>query len=175
MAAGNLSMSEGSSAAELELVITRVFNAPRELVFDAWTKAEHLQQWQGAPRGFTVTTEKSDIRPGGMFCICMRSPEGVNHWLQGSYREIARPERLVFTHAWLDASGKPSQETLVTITFVERGKRTELTLRQTGFKSVESRDGHRMGWTSALEVLAEYLARYVAPKSEQRQAPNLKP
>ena len=158
MAASNARTSEDSSAAE-ELVLTRLFDAPRELVFDAWTKAEHLRQWQGAPRGFTVTTQESDIRPDGGFRICMRSPEGVDHWLQGSYREIAKPERLVFTHAWLDAAGKPSQETLVTITFVERGKKTELTLRQTGFKSVESRDGHRMGWTSALDVLAEYLAR----------------
>jgi len=157
MAASNARTSEVSSAAE-ELVLTRVFDAPRELVFDAWTKAEHLQQWQGAPRGFTVTAQESDIRPGGGFRICMRSPEGVDHWLQGSYREITRPGRLVFTHAWLDAAGKPSQETSVTITFVERGKKTELTLRQTGFKSVEARDGHRMGWTSALEALADYLA-----------------
>lgn len=159
MAAGNVSMSEGSRTAELELVITRVFNAPRELVFDAWTKAEHLQHWQGAPRGFTVTTQESDIRPGGGFRICMRSPEGVDHWLQGSYREITRPERLVFTHPWLAAEGKASQEMLVTITFVERGKKTELPLCQTGFKSAKSRDGHGMGWTSALDVLADYLAK----------------
>jgi uncharacterized protein YndB with AHSA1/START domain len=158
MAASNARMDEDSSAAG-ELVITRVFDAPRETVFDAWTKAEHLQHWQGAPRGFTVATEESDIRPGGGFRICMRSPEGVEHRLQGSYREITKPERLVFTHAWLDAAGKPSPETLVTVTFIERGKKTEMTLRQTGFKFAESREGHRMGWTSAFDVLAEYLAQ----------------
>ncbi len=63
MAASDAKMSKGSTE-ETDLVITRVFDAPRGLVFDAWTKAEHLQHWQGAPRGFTVTTEKSDIRPG---------------------------------------------------------------------------------------------------------------
>ena len=167
MAASDAKMSKSSSAENLDLVITRIFNAPRELVFDAWTKAEHLQQWQGAPRGFTVTTEKSDIRPGGGFRICMRSPEGVDHWLQGSYREITRPERLVFTHAWLDASGKTNQQTLVTVTFAERDGKTEMTLRQTGFQSAESRDGHRMGWTSALDVLADYLKKLASGGGER--------
>ncbi len=85
-------------AMEPELVITRVFDAPRELVFECWTEPEHLQHWQGAPRGFTVTSYESDIRPGGFFRICMRSPEGVDSWLEGGYREIVKPERLVFTH-----------------------------------------------------------------------------
>lgn len=151
--------SPATKAAEPELVITRVFDAPRGLVFDAWTKPEHLERWQGAPRGFTVTAHKVEMRPGGAYRICMRSPEGVDHWLQGVYREIVRPERLVFTHAWLDAEGKPGKETLVTITFTERGGKTELTLHQTGFKSVESRDGHKEGWTSTFDRLAEYLAK----------------
>jgi uncharacterized protein YndB with AHSA1/START domain len=84
---------------------------------------------------------------------------GVDHWLQGVYRESVEPERLVFTHAWLDAEGNPSQETLVTITLAERGSKSELTLRQTGFKSVESRDGHNQGWNSALDRLGDYLAK----------------
>ena len=170
MAASNAGTSKGSNVTEHELVITRVFDAPRELVFDAWTKAEHLKRWQGAPRGFTVTTEESEIRPGGGFRICMRSPEGVDHWLRGSYREILRPERLVFSHAWLDAAGKPSQETLVTVTFVERGKKTEMTLRQSGFKSIESRDGNRMGWTSAFDVLSEYLGKQDAQASNRSES-----
>ncbi len=99
---------------------------------------------KGAPRGFTVTSSESDIRPGGFFRICMRSPEGVDSWLEGEYREIVKPERLVFTHAWLDAKRKPGKETLVTITLAERDGKTELTLRQTGFPSVESRDGHKV-------------------------------
>jgi uncharacterized protein YndB with AHSA1/START domain len=138
--------------------MTRTFDAPRSLVFEAWTERRHLEHWQGAPQGFTVTTEEADIRPGGRFRICMRSPEGVDHWLQGVYREVVAPERLVFTHTWLDAERKPGTETLVTITFAERGGKTELTLRQTGFKSEESRAGHEGGWASTFDRLAEYLA-----------------
>jgi uncharacterized protein YndB with AHSA1/START domain len=151
-------LSEHIRTMTTELVITRMFDAPRELVFECWTNPEHLRHWQGAPRGFTVTLSESDIRPGGFFRISMRSPEGVDHWLEGHYREMVKPERLVFTHAWLDGNRKPGNETLVTITLAERGGKTELTLRQTGFTSVESRDGHKYGWTSALDVLVDYLA-----------------
>ena len=79
-------------------------------------------------------------------------------WLEGGYRAIEKPERLVFTHAWLDADRKPGKETLVTITLAERDGKTELTLRQTGFPSAESRDGHKYGWSSALDVLVDYLS-----------------
>jgi uncharacterized protein YndB with AHSA1/START domain len=150
-------MAAGQSA-EPELEITRVFDAPRDLVYECWTDPEHLQRWQGAPRGFTVPFSESDIRPGGFFRICLRSPEGVDHWLEGGYLENVKPVRLVYTHAWLDADKKPVRKTLVTITFAERGGKTELTLRQTGFASAESRDGHGYGWSSALDVLVDYLS-----------------
>lgn len=149
--------AKSAKAKERELVLTHLFDAPRTLVWDAWTERRHLERWQGAPRGFTVTTAQADIRPGGAFRICMRSPEGVDHWLQGVYREVVAPERLVFTHTWLDADGKPGHETLVTITFAERGIKTELTLRQTGFASDESRAGHEGGWASTFDRLADYL------------------
>jgi len=140
-----------------ELVITRWFDAPRELVFECWTQPEHLQHWQGAPRGWTVTAYESDIRPGGFFRIRMSSEVGIDRWLEGGYREMVKPERLVFTHAWLDGNRK-GKETLVTITLAERDGKTELRLRQTGFASVESRDGHKYGWNSALDGLADYLS-----------------
>jgi uncharacterized protein YndB with AHSA1/START domain len=158
MAAKKNSVDAASTKAQKrELVMKRTFDAPRTLVYEAWTEREHLERWQGAPQGFTVTVEQSDIRPGGAFRICMRSPEGVDHWLQGVYREVVAPERLVFTHTWLDAERKPTTETLVTITFAERGGKTELTLRQSGFKSEESRAGHEGGWASTFDRLAEYL------------------
>jgi uncharacterized protein YndB with AHSA1/START domain len=156
MPASNAKTSPAANASESELVMTRLFDAPRELVFRCWTEPEYLRHWQGAPRGFTVTAYESDIRPGGLFRICMRSDEGVERWLRGDYREIVKPERIVFTHVWQDAEGKAGPETLMTITLVERNGKTELTLRQSGFSSVESREGHRHGWTSALDVLAEY-------------------
>jgi uncharacterized protein YndB with AHSA1/START domain len=146
-----------TTPSDQEMVITRVFDAPRELVFACWTETEHLRHWQGAPRGFTVTSSESDIRPDGFFRICMRSPEGVDRWLEGGYREIVKPERLVYTHVWLDADKKRGQETLVTITFTERDGKTELTLRQTGFATMEARDGHGYGWRSALDALVDYL------------------
>jgi uncharacterized protein YndB with AHSA1/START domain len=157
--AEHLKTMAAAESTEQELVVTRVFDAPRELVFECWTEPEHLRHWQGAPRGFTVTSYESDIRPGGFFRICMRSPEGVDNWLEGGYREIVKPERLVFTHVWLDAKRKPAgRPTLMTLSFAERDGRTELTLRQTGFATVESREGHKHGWNSALNVLADYLA-----------------
>src|SRR5215469_3587930 len=142
---------------ETELEITRAFDVPSRLLFEAWTAPEHLKHWQGAPPGFTVISHEVDLRQGGKFRICMRSPEGVDHWLQGMYREVAPPERLSFTHAWLGADGIPSPETLVMITFTGRGGGSELTLHQIGFRSVQTRDGHKLGWTSTLDRLAEYL------------------
>lgn len=143
---------------ETELEITRLFDVPSRLLYEAWTGPQHLKHWQGAPRGFTVTSQEVDLRPGGTFRICMRSSDGADHWLQGVYREVVSPERLAFTHTWLDAKGKPGNETLVTITFADRGAKSELTLRQAGFPSLRSRDDHKLGWDSTLDRLAEYLA-----------------
>jgi len=146
-----------STATTNELLIKRVFDVPRQLVFDAWTKPEHLARWQGAPEGFTVSSHNVDLRPGGAYRLCMRSPEGVDHWLQGVYREVVEPERLVFTHVWLDDRKQPGPETVVTITLADLGGKTELTLHQTGFKAVQSRDGHYTGWTSTLDRFHAYI------------------
>ena len=151
------STSAGARSSERELVITRVFDAPRPLVFKAWTEPERLVRWWG-PEGFTLPSCEMDLRPGGAFRFLMRSPEGNDHRLQGVYREIAEPERLVFTSAWVDADGKPGHETLVTVTFAEHGAKTTLTLHQAVFESVESRDGHEAGWTECLDRLAALLA-----------------
>lgn len=150
-------MQQSVEKQEPELLITRLIDAPRSLVYQAWTDPEHLKHWQGAPRGFTVTVEKRDFRPGGEFRICMHSPELGDHRLQGTYHEVIPSERLVFTHCWLDADGNAGHETLVTMVFKDCGGKTELTLRQTGFKSVESRDGHAKGWAGMLDRLAEYI------------------
>jgi uncharacterized protein YndB with AHSA1/START domain len=140
------------------LVITRIFDAPRSLVFKAWTDPAHLVHWWG-PRGFTSTIVRNDVRPGGAYRVHMRGPEGDDHWSQGVYREIVEPERLVLAGAWTDADGKPiSPETLLTVTFEEHEGKTKLTLHQAVFESVTARDAHRGGWTSSLDRLAEYLA-----------------
>jgi uncharacterized protein YndB with AHSA1/START domain len=149
--------SAAATTAERELTIRRTFDAPRALVFRVWTEPQHLAQWS-CPRGFTMTENRGDLRVGGAFSACMRSPEGSDHRLRGVYREIVAPERLVFTHAWVDASGTPGPETLVTVTFAERNGRTEMTFHQGIFDSVAARDGHQQGWTSCFERLAELLA-----------------
>ena len=145
-------------ARERELVITRIIDAPRHLVFQAWTEPDRVMRWWG-PQGFVTTYSDMDIRPGGAFRVCMRSPEGTEHWKQGIYREVVAPERLVFTFAWEDAERKPGHQTLVTVTFAERGDRTELMLHQAVFETVETCNDHRRGWTSTLQRFAEYLAQ----------------
>lgn len=151
-------MTSDAAAAQsdAELTISRVFDAPRRLVFEAWTKPEHLSRWS-CPTGFTIPHSEGDIRTGGSFKTCMRSPAGEDHWLSGTYREIAFPERLVFTHAWHDEVGKPGHETVVTVTLKEEGGKTRLTLHQAFFTSKASRDGHEMGWQETLDSLETYL------------------
>ncbi|MEO8193813.1 MAG: SRPBCC domain-containing protein [Gemmatimonadales bacterium] len=143
---------------ENELVITRVFDAPRALVWKAWTDAEELKQWS-APKGFTLPVNEGDLRPGGKWRSCMRKPDGTELWLGGVYREIVEPERLVFTHAWDDENGKPGPETVVTVIFSERGGKTEMNFRQAGFASADSRDGHAEGWGECFDRLEELLAK----------------
>jgi uncharacterized protein YndB with AHSA1/START domain len=152
-AAANLT----AEPAECVLVITRVFDAPRELVWKAWSDPEQMVKWHG-PRGFTSTIELMENWPGGRYRIKMRGPDG-DHWTQGINREIVPPERLVFEGCWADAEGRPvGPNTTVTIMFEELGRKTKLTLHQALFESVTARDGHQFGWNSALDCLAEYLA-----------------
>jgi len=157
MQTADLDRPAGASAAELELVITRILDAPRELVFKAWTEPDRAIRWWG-PRGFTTAHYELDFRPDGAYRVCMRSPEGTEHWQRGVCREVVEPERLVFTFAWEDSEGKPGHETLVTVTLAEFGAKTKLTLHQAVFETVTARDLHQGGWASALEWLAEYLA-----------------
>jgi uncharacterized protein YndB with AHSA1/START domain len=141
-----------------ELVINRVFNAPRDIVWKAWTDPEQLKEWS-APNGFTLPISEGDLRPGSAWRAQMRKDDGTELDLGGVYREIAAPERLVFTHVWMDENGKPGPETLVTVTFTDRGGKTEMNFRQSGFDSVESRDGHSEGWTECFDKLAELLKK----------------
>ena len=153
--------SSAASNQEIEertLVLSRVFDAPRALVFKCWTAPEHLARWWG-PRGFTLISYERDVRVGGTYRFGMRSPENTEHWAHGTYREVVPPERLVMTHAWEHPDGTPKHETIMTLTFAEQGEKTKLTLKQTLFESVNARDLHRGGWSSTLDMLGEYLAK----------------
>jgi len=152
-----MAKTDTGTFATRELLITRVFHAPRELVFRAWTDPEHIRKWFG-PRDHPATQMTMDVRPGGQWRGCLRSTEtGNDLWLGGIYREIVPPERLVFTFAW-EEEGERGLETVVTITFVEQGATTLMTFRQTPFQSVDELDGHRGGWTSSFDRLGDHLA-----------------
>jgi len=142
--------------AQHELVITRTFDAPRALVFRAWTTPEHMVRWLG-PRDFTAPSCEMDFRPGGAYRACIRAPDGKEYWMRGIYREIVEPERLVFTFSW-EEEGERGRDTVITVTFGEQGGETRMTFRQAFFESVEQRDSHHEGWSECLERLAQYLA-----------------
>ena len=144
------------ATSEHELTIARVFDAPRSLVFKVWTQPEHFARWLG-PKEFTTPFCQMDVRLGGTYRACIRSPEGTDYWMQGVYREIIEPERLVFTFAWENEDGQPKHETLVTVTFAEQGRKTLMTFHQAVFESVESRDSHQSGWSECFDRLEAYL------------------
>jgi uncharacterized protein YndB with AHSA1/START domain len=120
-------MAPGNTAAkekEHELVLTRVFDAPRELVWKVWTDPKHVARWWG-PHGFTNPVCELDVRPGGAIRIHMRGPDGTVYPMTGVYLEIVEPERIVFTSAALGADGNPMFEVLTTVTFAEQGGKTK--------------------------------------------------
>jgi uncharacterized protein YndB with AHSA1/START domain len=150
----------GATPATGDLEITRVFDAPRELVFKMWTDPKHVAQWWG-PGGFTNPVCELDLRPGGAILIHMRGPDGTVYPMAGAYREIAEPERLVFTSAALDENGDPVFEILNMVTFADAAGKTKLTLHArvlsaTG-KAARYLVGAEMGWTQSLQRLAEYV------------------
>jgi uncharacterized protein YndB with AHSA1/START domain len=139
-----------------QLTLTRVFDAPRDLVFKAWTERDRLQRWWG-PRGFTNPRCEIDIRPGGAIAIDMRGPDGTVYPMKGEFREIAPPDRLVFTSSAAGHDGKPLFEMVNTVTFISRGSRTEMKLEVraqmvTG-DAAYPLQGMTIGWTQSLERL----------------------
>jgi uncharacterized protein YndB with AHSA1/START domain len=160
------SSSEGQSA-KPELVITRIFDAPRELVWQAWTDPTQIVKWWG-PKNFTAPVAKIDLRVGGEYHTCMRSPEGQDYWTTGIYREIVPPERLVCTDSFADAEGNvvPGSyygmgedfplEMLVTITFEDVAGKTKMTLKHVGLPESMS-DMTGTGWNESFDKLADSL------------------
>jgi uncharacterized protein YndB with AHSA1/START domain len=123
-------------SSDREIVITRVFDAPRELVFEAFTDPKHISLWWG-PRGFTTTVHEMDVRPGGVWRLTMHGPDGADYRNRIVFLEVERPERLVFQHQPEHGSEPVSHET--TVTFEKLGDKTHLTLRML-FPTVEQRE-----------------------------------
>jgi uncharacterized protein YndB with AHSA1/START domain len=149
-----------------EIVITRVFDAPRTLVFKAWTDPKQLAQWWG-PRGFTNPRCEIDVRPGGLIRIDMRAPNGTVYPMAGVYLEIVEPERLTYTSGALDEKGSQLFEFLHTVTFAEKSGKTTLTIKSRVVKTTAAAakyiGGFEAGMTQSLERLADQLAQKTGP------------
>ncbi|HEY5079348.1 MAG TPA: SRPBCC domain-containing protein [Opitutaceae bacterium] len=145
-----------------EFVITKTYDAPRELVFKAWVDPRHLVKWWG-PKGFTNPVCDWDARPGKAIHVVMRSPNGTDYPMGGEFREVAAPERLVFTSGALDANGKMIFEFIHTVTFAERNGGTKLTIhsRVTMASADANRyiGGFEAGMTQSLERMATCLPK----------------
>jgi uncharacterized protein YndB with AHSA1/START domain len=143
---------------DTELVATRVFAAPRQQVWDANVRPEHVKQWMLGPDGWTMPVCEIDLRPGGAWhWVWRKGEEGETMEMHGEYREVAEPERLVNTERW----GDDWPETLVATEFVEDAGRTTITCRVV-FPSKEAREratetGMLEGWSMSYDRLDEYL------------------
>jgi len=155
--------------------ITRVVDAPRDKVWRAWTEVERLRQWWG-PKGFAVTHCKVDLRPGGIMHFCLRMPDGGEMWGKFVYREIVKPERLVWLHSFSDKDGGTTvhpmspdwpREMLTKVTFEEQGRKTRVTVQSVPVDAStaierktfdEGRDSMKQGWTGTFEQLESYLS-----------------
>ena len=154
--------------------IQRVFDAPRERVWKAWTEAEQLKHWWG-PKGFACTHCTVDLRPGGLMHYCLRSPDGQEMWGRFVYREIVKPQKLVFVVAFSDAKGSITrhpmspdwpQQILSTVEFEAQGAKTKVAVRWLPYEATDlerktfedGRDSMKQGWTGTFEQLEAYLS-----------------
>jgi len=155
--------------------ISRVFDAPRDKVWKAWTEGERLKHWWG-PKGFVVTHCKVDLRPGCMMHYCLRTPDGNEMWGKFVYREIVKPERLVWINSFSDKDGGTTvhpmsadwpRELLTQVTFEAQGGKTKVTVQWTPHEATEAerktfeegRDSMQQGWTGTFEQFADYLEK----------------
>lgn len=145
-----------------ELTITHVLDAPRALVFKVWTDPKHLAKWWG-PKGFTNPVCEVDLRPGGTILIHMQGPDGMVHPMSGVFTDIVQPEKLVFVSSALDKEGNPLFEVITTVTFVEMGSSTKLTMHAIASKvkpeGMQHVAGMEEGWKQSFARLIEYVAR----------------
>lgn len=155
-------MADANLPMEREVTITRVFDAPRELVFKAWTDPAHLIQWFG-PKVFTNSVCEVDLRVGGALYIVMRAPDGSEYPMRGVFQEIESPSRLVFINNAVDANDNVIIAGLTTVIFADEAGKTRLTMVTRGKAMVDYAaqylEGMEMGWIMSLDKLEEHLAK----------------
>jgi uncharacterized protein YndB with AHSA1/START domain len=141
-----------------ELTIKRTFDAPRDVVWKAWTDSKQLAVWWG-PHGFTNPVCEIDVRPGGAIYIVMRAPDGTDYPMRGVFREVVSPERLVFINFPVDDMDNPLIDGLTTVMLTERGRKTEMILHTRGIGLVPHAEfmitGMGEGWSQSIDRLAE--------------------
>ena len=144
-----------STPAPDEIRITRVFNAPRQLVWNAWTSPAMLVHWFGCA-AFSTVDAKADVREGGQYRVILRNPDGEDIPIHGTYTAVRPIGHLAFTHLWEKPpvpENPAHHKTLVTLDLHEDGDRTRMDFRQTGLASVASRDSHIGGWCDSFDAL----------------------
>lgn len=139
---------------DVDLIITRTFDAKPENVFKAWVDPKQVAKWYG-PEGFTNDVHEFDAREGGAYRLTMKGPDGSSHPLRGVFKTIQKPTKLVFTWAWDEGSGPASMEgeTLVSVEFKAVGDKTEMTMTHAGFADEKAKEMHSMGWSSSFAKL----------------------
>ena len=136
------------------LRLERTFDAPAGEVFDAWTNPEVLRRWWVVNPAWRTPVAEVDLRVGGAYRLSMEDPEaGTVHTVRGEYREVRRPERLVYSWCWEEGEGRTGHVSTVTVEFLQEGERTTVVLEHSDLASPESRDQHRHGWEACLEML----------------------
>ena len=143
-----------------ELRITRVFNAPRQLVWQAWTTPAMLVHWFGCAAFSTIDAE-ADVCEGGQWRVVMRAPDGTDYPAYGTYTAVRPIDHLAFTHQWekqVVEVNPANHRTQVTVDLYEEGAKTRMEFRQTGLASEDSRDSHIGGWCDSMDKLAEQFA-----------------
>jgi uncharacterized protein YndB with AHSA1/START domain len=143
------------------VTISRVFDAPREAVWDAWTDPKQVSQWWG-PRGFTAPIVELDLRPGGELKIDMQGTDGTVYPNRGVFHEVSEPERLVMSVRLVSDEGEPVIEALNTVMFAEEDGKTRVTLEfelvHVAPEAAEAAAGAKEGWNESLDRLEEHLA-----------------
>ncbi len=137
--------------------LARIIDAPREEVFHAWTEPEQIRRWWG-PGDFTCPEAEVDLRPGGSYRLAMQPTEGDPFIVGGTYREVDRPARLLYTWRWETGPAADGSESLVSVEFNDRGEQTELVLTHTAFPAGHGPAPYQMGWEGGIEKFEALLA-----------------